>query len=100
MSVPGHNQIMIRFNFELRAVSEIAPWTNGAGNDPHLSWFGLSDGHYWVTVNDVDLFRFSDDVLAAQSTKRHQTKWALGAWGSRDRGFACLSECVTQHVNA
>lgn len=52
--------VMLRFNFVLRPVGEIAPWTAGDGTDPNLLWFGLSDGHYWISVDEVDLFRFSE----------------------------------------
>jgi Family of unknown function (DUF5984) len=54
---------MIRFNFELRPVGEIKPCTNGAGVDPRLHWFALSDGWFWITVAEVELFRFSEGSL-------------------------------------
>ena len=41
---------MIRFTFKLRALDKIVPWTDGSGNDPHLSWFSLADGWYWIEV--------------------------------------------------
>jgi hypothetical protein len=54
---------MIRFNFELRPVGEIKPWTNGEGVDSRLHWFALSDGWFWITVEEVELFRFSEGSL-------------------------------------
>ena len=55
---------MIRFNFDLRPVGEIVPWTKGDGSDPRLGWFALSDGHYWITVDEVELFRYSEESVA------------------------------------
>ncbi len=46
---------LIRFRFELRPVAEVAPW---GGERPTLSWFGLSDGWYWIELGDVDLLRY------------------------------------------
>ncbi|TWD73336.1 hypothetical protein FB561_7225 [Kribbella amoyensis] len=45
---------MIRFRFGLRPLAEIAPW---GGDRPNLSWFGLTDGWYWIELGDVDLLR-------------------------------------------
>ncbi|GAB3948646.1 hypothetical protein GCM10029976_080260 [Kribbella albertanoniae] len=49
---------MLRFQFELRAVGEVAPW----GRDElKLHWFGLTEGWYWVEVGGVRLLRFAAD---------------------------------------
>ncbi len=47
------------FNFRLRPVTEIAPWTP----HPHLHWFGLTLGWYWLDVGGIELFRSTDVLL-------------------------------------
>lgn len=42
------------FNFELRPVHAITPW---GGESPTLSWFGLSDGWYWLELGGQEIFR-------------------------------------------
>jgi hypothetical protein len=46
-----------QFHFRLRPVDEILPWGN---ERPSLSWFGLSDGWYWLEIDGQELFRVSD----------------------------------------
>lgn len=43
------------FEFRLRDVAEIVPW--GPPERPTLSWFGLTDGWFWMNVGDGELFR-------------------------------------------
>jgi Family of unknown function (DUF5984) len=43
------------FEFRLRGVAEVAPW--GCDGEMSLSWFGLTDGWFWLTVKDEELFR-------------------------------------------
>lgn len=43
------------FNFMLRPTAEIAPW--GTPDNPTLSWFGLSDGWYWISIAGDEIFR-------------------------------------------
>src|SRR5947209_6747937 len=49
------------FNFSLAMLENIPPW--GSGTDLHLSWFGLTDGCYWLRPGDVELFRYSAQLL-------------------------------------
>ena len=67
----------VHVEFRLRSLREIAPWHDADGSHPHLGWFGLTDGWYWVAVGDVELFRYSPAVLA---------HWAKEAGG--EPGFA------------
>jgi hypothetical protein len=66
---------VIRFNFSLLPVGEIQPWTNGDGTDPRLHWFALSDGHYWITIGDVDLFCTSETKLS----ELREEGWAVSS---------------------
>ncbi len=43
------------FHFRLRELSAIQPW--GTPDAPTLSWFGLTDGWYWLTLGGQELFR-------------------------------------------
>ena len=47
------------FHFRLRDIDAIAPW--GSPAHPTLSWFGLSDGWYWLTLDGQELFRVCGD---------------------------------------
>jgi hypothetical protein len=49
------------FNFRLRPVDRITPWTREG--QPVLHWFGLTDGWYWMEVGTDELFRYTDDIL-------------------------------------
>lgn len=44
---------MIRFHFLLRPVDQVEPWDSG------LHWFALTDGWYWIAVDDVHLLRYT-----------------------------------------
>ncbi len=57
------------FNFELERVEDIEPW--GKGDDLSLTWFGLTDGWYWIRAGEEELFRAKDSYLATfQRTQR------------------------------
>jgi Family of unknown function (DUF5984) len=50
------------FQFELTPVAEIQPWMGPEG--PHLHWYGLTHGLYWMQVGDHRLFEYSLDVVS------------------------------------
>lgn len=56
------------FQFRLRPIDDIAPW----GPEPHLHWFGLTDGWYWLDTGEAELFRYDQALV---ETFRHET-WA------------------------
>jgi len=49
------------FNFDLTKLEEITPW--GTPPDEYLSWFGLTDGVYYLDVNGRQLFRYSEETV-------------------------------------
>lgn len=50
------------FNFQLRALSEVTPWVYEGRL--YLQWFGLTEGWYWLQVNESDeIFRYSQELL-------------------------------------
>jgi hypothetical protein len=51
------------FNFVLRPTAEIQPW--GEPGRHTLSWFGLSDGWYWLNLGGQELFRVREPEVAA-----------------------------------
>jgi hypothetical protein len=50
------------FQFQLRPIDDVVPW--GSEGDYSLSWFGLTDGWYWLKCGEEELFRYSDVLLA------------------------------------
>lgn len=52
------------FNFRLTPLEQVVPW--GRPNDPHLHWFGLTDGCYWLRVGDVELFHYREDAFGGE----------------------------------
>ena len=48
------------FEFRLQALEKVEPW---GGEEPSLSWFGLSDGWCWWQVGTQELFRYTQPVL-------------------------------------
>jgi hypothetical protein len=59
--------VTMHIEFHLRALQEIRPWHDADGSHPHLSWFGLTDGWYWIQVGETELFRYTQAAL---------TRWA------------------------
>ena len=55
------------FNFELAKLEDIAPW--GTPPDEHLSWFGLTDGVYYLDVKGSQLFRYSEEIIKQMREK-------------------------------
>lgn len=56
MRLTAHREMaVVLFNFILRPTADIEPW--GAPDKPSLSWFGLSDGWYWLSLGDDEVFR-------------------------------------------
>jgi hypothetical protein len=51
----------LRFCFKLMPVEEIQPW--GEGENCHLHWFGLTDGHYWISTPLGEALRYTDEIL-------------------------------------
>jgi hypothetical protein len=49
------------FNFQLRPIEEVAPWDQEG--EYSLSWFGLTDGWYWLDCDGHELFRYSDAII-------------------------------------
>jgi len=47
------------FNFQLNPIDAIAPW----GLEPHLHWYGITFGNYWIDIGGVELFRYTDAML-------------------------------------
>jgi hypothetical protein len=75
----GDTWLVIGFRFVLRPVGEITPW---GGRDPMLHWFGLTDGWYWIELDDRDLLRYSQESLR----------------GSRGGGHDVARSCVDYQV--
>lgn len=59
------------FNFQLRPVHEIAPW--GCEGDYSLSWFGLTDGWFWLDCGGHELFRYSTPIIKSWKYEGRQT---------------------------
>lgn len=57
------------FNFSLVPVEQVQPW--GEANDKSLSWFGLTDGQYWIEVGDEKLFEYSENFLQKRGGSRY-----------------------------
>lgn len=51
------------FNFVLRDWNKVEPWTSSDGAKS-LSWFGFSDGWYWLNCGKEELFRYTPQVMA------------------------------------
>src|SRR5688572_24246685 len=51
------------FNFRLRDMRDVQPWTDSDGSN-FLSWYGLSDGWYWLRCGEHELFRATPEIMA------------------------------------
>ena len=61
---------MALFEFELRPLKDVVPW--GEPPNQRLSWFGLTDGIYYMNVGDQQLFRSSDEIIKLWSVEYPQ----------------------------
>lgn len=55
-------------NFSLLPIQDIAPW--GSPGSHSLSWFGLTDGQYWLEAGSSNLFEYSNHAQSL-GTKRY-----------------------------
>ena len=47
----------------MRSLADVMPW--GTPEQPRLHWFGLTDGWYWLQMNEHnELLRYSEELLA------------------------------------
>lgn len=49
------------FHFKLAPIEAIEPWT--VDGEPSLSWFALSDGEFWIELGEVELLRYTQEVV-------------------------------------
>jgi len=59
---------MILIKHKLKKIEEIIPWGNEK-DGYYLHWFGLTDSYYWISISQIELFRYSDEFLAKQHLK-------------------------------
>jgi hypothetical protein len=72
------------FNFRLRPMGEIDPWGPIPSPDartpdwprrPNLSWFGLTDGWYWLDAGGTELFRHSQALMEMAAREHAGEPW-------------------------
>ena len=51
---------MAIFHFRLREIDDVEPWEHGSTR--RLHWFGLTDGHSWLRLGDVDIGALRPDI--------------------------------------
>lgn len=75
----------MRIQFRLRPVDDIAPWGPVSTTDvratdwldrPHLHWFALTDGWYWIEAGEAELFRYSQAEVNAAVQEDPNAPWA------------------------
>jgi hypothetical protein len=54
-------------NFTLEPVEKIQPW--GSPGDLSLSWFGLTDGQYWIQAGESTLLEYSEHAQGFGATR-------------------------------
>jgi hypothetical protein len=52
----------MEFQFRLTPVEDIVPW-GGEQEPATLSWYGLTDGWFWIEIGGQELFRYSLQAL-------------------------------------
>lgn len=62
----------VLFHFELRLLRDVMAWGPASPNDarredwerrPHVNWYGLMDGWYWIDAGGAELLRYSQAEL-------------------------------------
>lgn len=59
------------FEFRLRVIDEVDPW--GSEGAYSLSWFGLTDGWYWLKCGNDELFRYSNVIVESWKSENPQS---------------------------
>jgi hypothetical protein len=57
------------FNFRLKPLNEISSW--GSADAPTQSWYGLTEGEYWIEVGDQVLFESHDEFVRVHGGASH-----------------------------
>lgn len=65
----------LHFHFQLRQLADIEPWRGADGSHPHLGWFGLSDGWYWIEAGSAELFRYSRPLVDKWKSEYSGEPW-------------------------
>jgi hypothetical protein len=59
--------VVLRFCFVLRPIAEVAPWVGNGGDSggeqPKLHWFALTDGGFWIELDQQQLLRYADELV-------------------------------------
>lgn len=67
------------FNFQLRPLRDIEPWTTPSQPGRlSLSWFGLTDGDYWIDLGPARIFQYTPDALAIFAREYRVAQRAAG----------------------
>ncbi|ALC11499.1 DUF5984 family protein [Sphingopyxis sp. 113P3] len=54
-------------DFELTPIKEVVPW--GTPGNHSLTWFGLTEGRYWINAGVATLFEYSDRVRHSDGSR-------------------------------
>lgn len=54
-------------DFELTPIKEVVPW--GTPGNHSLTWFGLTEGRYWINAGADTLFEYSDRVRHSDANR-------------------------------
>ncbi len=65
----------LHFHFQLRPLADIEPWPGVDGTQPHLGWFALSDGWYWIEAGSAELFRYSQPLINQWRQTHRGEQW-------------------------
>lgn len=74
----------MRVQFRLRPVDDIAPWgpvpsQNASTPDwlrrPHLHWFALTGGWFWIEAGEAELYRYSQAAINAMVREQPVAPW-------------------------
>jgi len=87
----------LRFCFELEPVENIEPWvtmsaadpskglpslvgpsSTPTGTDPHLSWYTLTFGRYWISTSLGEVLRYTDDTVRRWKLSSRYVDYEIG----------------------
>jgi len=60
------------FNFSLKPIKECEPF--GTTPDLRLHWFGLTDGFYYLKAGEVEILRYTPEIMQEGAKKGWQTQ--------------------------
>lgn len=80
-------------NFKLKNIDNIVPW--GSEDDQSMHWFALTNGEYWIEIQNATLFEYTDQVINYWGGERKYASYQIIRF---IEDFTRLFFCITESI--